>query len=387
MNITKKERNSNLELLRIIAMLFIVASHFAVHGFGSLGSFNEVNFIIANSNNYLIYFLVIFGKIGVNVFVIISAYFMINSKFTFKKLLRLGGEVYFYSIMFLIIFSTVLFPAIPIGLGDVLISILPISKSNYGFITYYIVLMLLSPFLNKFIKELSRGTFLKLLLLLIFIWSIYPTFFGTTFGYSQISWFIVLYLIGSFINLHLDMDKINYKKLLIVLIASFALTYLASAIFGNLWLLFDITNSFSVEITFTTIYTYFTTENKFLILAISVVLFLIFLKRKEFSNKYINYIAGSALGVYLIHDNVFVRPYLWKYLLNIPSYYSSPNLVLVTVISIIGVYLICSGIDIIRRLTIEKAWIWIIDNKLNNIPNWFYAKFNLFSDKFRYYLK
>ena len=289
--------------------------------------------------------------------------------------------------MFLIIFSTVLFPATPIGLGDVLISILPISKSNYGFMTYYIVLMLLSPFLNKFIKELSRDTFLKLLLLLIFIWSIYPTFFGTTFGYSQISWFIVLYLIGSFINLHLDINKINYKKLLTVLIASFAITYLASAIFGNLWLLFDITNSFSVEITFTTIYTYFTTENKFLILAISVVLFLIFLKRKEFSNKYINYIAGSALGVYLIHDNVFVRPYLWKYLLNIPSYYFSPNLVLVAVISIIGVYLICSGIDIIRRLTIEKAWIWIIDNKLNNIPNWFYAKFNLFSDKFRYYLK
>ena len=95
MNITKKERNSNLELLRIIAMLFIVASHFAFHGFGSLGSFNEVNFIIANSNNYLIYFLGMLGKIGVDVFVIISAYFMINSKFTFKKLLTLGGKFTF----------------------------------------------------------------------------------------------------------------------------------------------------------------------------------------------------------------------------------------------------------------------------------------------------
>ena len=96
------------------------------------------------------------------------------------------------------------------------------------------------------------------------------------------------------------------------------------------------------------------------------------------------YLIGSFIN---LHLDMLCTPYLWKYLLNIPSYYFSPNLVLVAVISIIGVYLICSGIDIARRLTIEKAWIGIIDNKLNNIPNWFYAKFNLFSDKFRYYLK
>ena len=92
---TKKQRNSNLELLRIIAMLFIVAHYFSIHGFGSSGSFDEMNFIIANSNNYLIYFLDMLGKIGVDVFVIISAYSMINSKFTFKKLLTLGGEFTF----------------------------------------------------------------------------------------------------------------------------------------------------------------------------------------------------------------------------------------------------------------------------------------------------
>ena len=31
------------------------------------------------------------------------------------------------------------------------------------------------------------------------------------------------------------------------------------------------------------------------------------------------------------------------------------------------VYIVCSGIDIIRRLTIEKLWIWIIDTKLDSI--------------------
>ena len=85
MNIIKNQRNSNLELLRIIAMVFIVSHHFAVHGFG------DCNFVISNPNNYLIYLLSIFGKIGVDIFVLISAYFMVNSRFTLRKLLVLGG--------------------------------------------------------------------------------------------------------------------------------------------------------------------------------------------------------------------------------------------------------------------------------------------------------
>ena len=87
MNKTKVQRNSNLEILRIIAMLFIIAHHFSVHGFG------DVNFAISNANNYVIYFFGILGKIGVDVFIIISAYFMIDSKFNLKKLFVLGGDL------------------------------------------------------------------------------------------------------------------------------------------------------------------------------------------------------------------------------------------------------------------------------------------------------
>ena len=107
MNITKGQRNSNLEILRIISMLFIISYHFSIHGFG------EVNFVISNMNNYVIYFFGILGKIGVDIFILISAYFMINSKFNLKKLFVLGGEVYFYSLAALIIFSLFLTPPPP----------------------------------------------------------------------------------------------------------------------------------------------------------------------------------------------------------------------------------------------------------------------------------
>ena len=85
MDASKNQRNSNLELLRILSMVFIVSCHFVGVGF------EDYNLVISNMNNYFIYFLDLFGKVGVDIFILISAYFMINSKFTLRKLLVLGG--------------------------------------------------------------------------------------------------------------------------------------------------------------------------------------------------------------------------------------------------------------------------------------------------------
>ena len=367
MKISKNQRNSNLELLRIIAMVFIVSHHFAVHGFG------DCNFVISNPNNYLIYFLGIFGKIGVDIFVLISAYFMVNSRFTLRKLLVLGGGVYFYSLAALLI--VLLFvPAIPITPGLLLSAILPISHDAYWFITCYVVLMLISPFLNKLVERLSKKDFLRLLALLIIMWSIYPTFTGNSFGYSELAWFVVLYFIGAFIRLHLDINKFSSKKLFVILIVSFILLYLASSIMGQLAIIFNVKNLANGSLGVINVVMFLAGDNKLFVLIISIMFFLIFLKRKEFSNKYINYVAGSTLGVYLIHDNDFIRQYLWDHLINVSSYYYSPNLWIVAIISIVSIYLVCTGIDIIRRETVEKLWICFVDNKLIDFLNRIYIK-------------
>lgn len=372
MELSKNQRISNLELLRIIAMIFIVAHHWAGHGF------EGVVFSAQNMNNLPIYLFLVLGKIGVDVFILISAYFMINSKFTFRKLLNLGGEVYFYSILFLVIFAVFLNPPFPIRLFDIGTSLLPISHSAYWFVTDYIVLMLLSPFLNKFIKGLSKKTFLRLLVLSIFLWSIYSTFTGKSFGYSELLWFVVLYFIGSFIRLHLDIGKISSKKLMAACLISFVLMYVGCYLLEYLNLTFNVTANRVYEFSF---------EYSIFILIISISLFLIFLKQKPFYNRYINYIAGSVLGVYLIHDNLFVRQYLWKYILHNHQFYSSPNLVLFAILSIALIYLTCTGIDIIRRLTVEKLWMRIVDGKLIGIPKWVESKLVLLEKRIQFYLK
>jgi len=94
----KAPRQSNLELLRIISMLLILMHHYSVHG-----GFNLSN-VPLTFNVFLVQLLSLGGKIGVNIFMLITGYFMVNSKFNFKKLLRLGLQVLFYSVGFMLIF-------------------------------------------------------------------------------------------------------------------------------------------------------------------------------------------------------------------------------------------------------------------------------------------
>ena len=119
--------------------------------------------------------------------------------------------------------------------------------------------MILSPFLNRLIKSLTKEKFVGLLILVLVIWSIIPTFIGIkSFDINDLVWFVVLYIIGTFIRLHIDIPKLNI-----------------------------------------------------LMLFSSILLLLIFLRRKSFSNRYINYISGSVFGICMIHDNILLRKYIW----------------------------------------------------------------------------
>ena len=87
----KNVRSSNFELLRIISMILIIAHHYAVHsGF----SFDAASMSL---HRFFVQFLSSGGKIGVNLFVLISGYFLLDSTFRIKKAIRLFAEVLFYS--------------------------------------------------------------------------------------------------------------------------------------------------------------------------------------------------------------------------------------------------------------------------------------------------
>lgn len=79
----KSKRSTNLELLRILAMLMIITHHYALHsGFQFQDGVVTVNKIIID-------ILSMFGKLGVCIYIIISGYFYDKTKFNFKKLFNI----------------------------------------------------------------------------------------------------------------------------------------------------------------------------------------------------------------------------------------------------------------------------------------------------------
>ena len=79
-----------------------------------------------------------------------------------------------------------------------------------------------------------------------------------------------------------------------------------------------------------------------------------FVNLKPRFSKIVNTIADCAFGVYLIHENNYVREWIWGTAFDNSQYADSKFLVLHLVISVILVYTGCTIIEYIRKFVIEK---------------------------------
>lgn len=130
------QRNSNLELMRIISMFFIVLGHVILFG-KLLETENKTILLIY----YFIEFILI---IHVNSYVLVTGYFQSKSKFKLKKIWSIISSSWFYRVIIMTIFLSL--GLISIGIGQIIKDIFPISIDNYWFIKVYIILYLFSPF-------------------------------------------------------------------------------------------------------------------------------------------------------------------------------------------------------------------------------------------------
>ena len=97
----KTPRESNLELLRIFAMMAIIAHHSVVNS----GVVKEFDFLNPTINTYFLMIWGMWGKTAINSFILISGYFLCKSTLTWQRYLKLLAEVYFYSFGIILIFA------------------------------------------------------------------------------------------------------------------------------------------------------------------------------------------------------------------------------------------------------------------------------------------
>ena len=211
----KRERNSAFEILRIIAIIFVIASHFTYSGGFNFAELESTPLILAN--RYWTDFLLALGKAGVNLFVLISAFFLIdNTRFRCKKILTILLEMLTFSIVLGVIFFFVNGKSFSTTwLTNMLF---PFGSSAAWFMTSYLLMYIFSPLFNLGIKAMNKKMHLIFIIVLLVIWSFMPTFLSLNYGVSSFGWFLTLYLIASYIRLYGISLKV--KPIFGILIAS-----------------------------------------------------------------------------------------------------------------------------------------------------------------------
>ena len=348
-------RNSSFELLRIISMVMIVFHHFAVN-FAVRGGWEWD--VPSLSISHLWYnFIIMGGKIGVDIFVLISGYFLVNrtgSLFDLKRVLKLWGQVFFYSFTIYVIFC---FMGISdLGVKTLIKVFFPITFSYWWFASTYLVLFLIHPFLNKLIHSLDKRTYQSLLVLLIVCWCIIPTFTTSEYQGNDLSWFITLYAISGYARIYGFHPEFRSKHYFILCGLFSVLTYLSSVVFtilGTKWSVFA-SNA-----------RYFFGQEKLSVLLCAFTLFMAFSKLKMRYHKGINIIASATFGVYLIHENEFVKDFLWVRVFQNAPYQDPFLLILYSIGVVIAVYTGCTLIDLLRQQIVEKAFMKIVNRYAN----------------------
>ena len=190
-------------MLRILAMLMVVVMHFLAQtealpaaGAGRFPGEREIFGVLLES----------FCIVAVNVYVLLSGYFLSEKAFSFRRLLKLLLQILFYTLLIpvvLALFGQLAWQEVlnPYHLWNCLF---PVESGHYWFVTAYVVMLLFSPALNAAVRSLSRRQLKAVILLLLVFFSFGKSLsilpFGTDrYGYD-FGWFCCLYLIAAYLR-------------------------------------------------------------------------------------------------------------------------------------------------------------------------------------------
>lgn len=175
-------------------MLLIVAHHSIWHSC-------VMNLMGENplcSKSIFFYIFGMCGKTGIDCFMLITGYFMCKSAITIKKYLKLLLEVIFYNVVIYTIF--VVAGKHQFSSVELFFAIVPIQEIGGSFISCFLLYYLFIPYLTILVSQLNKKQHRRLLVLCLFIYTVLITlpYFQVTM--NHITWYSVLFFIGSYIR-------------------------------------------------------------------------------------------------------------------------------------------------------------------------------------------
>mgnify|MGYP003314730107 CR=1 FL=1 len=335
----KKMRNSWLELYRVLAMLLIVGNHFATQGVlpqSTVDSMPLANYVVTQ----------LFGcggKLGVDMFVLLTGYFLADSQRSWSSILRLWGTTVFWGVALLVPFAFA-DRADGFGFGDALT---PLLNGHYWFVTTYCCLMLLVPYLVVLLRGIDRLRHGALIVILVTLFSVLQKK-AEMYGFSPLAWFVTVFFIGAYIRKWVDLARVRKWIPILVLAVS------AAIVVG--WIVYCDLKVLDGKLKYK--WTNIREMNSLPMLTISVATFVLFAKLKPFTNRFVNALASCTFGVYLIHEHPLVIPFLWRDALMPTAHVAGCGYMLYAVGVTCGLFSACAALEYVRVCCAKWLMFW-----------------------------
>jgi hypothetical protein len=327
-----RERDSNMELLRIVSMILVLIVH---ANFKSLDAPSQLDIEVQTSSSFVRFLCESIAIICVNVFICISGWYGIRPNAF--RLIEFIFQILFIRI--LLYFILYMFGLTERWNITDWIRLFTFHKGLW-FVNAYIILYIFAPVLNSFVNLTTRHQLKFFLLMFFSAQSIFGFINSDNWFYSGSSplSFFGLYLLARYVRLYPNKHTTHckYYDILIYLITVLLTTFIAffSVKFFNRGGL--------------CLYAYSSP-----IVILSSFYFFLFFTKITFKSTIINWIAISAFSIYIVHcDPLLFYPY---YLETIRSWFANDTLILFFIHIIV---LICSIFVLSIMLDKIRIFVW-----------------------------
>lgn len=340
----RSERKTGIELLRVIAMLMIVALHYV-----NLGGVSTKGL---GFNLYFARFIQAITYSCVDIFVLITGFFWNKNTRPITKAAKLWLQTLFYSVGCLLVVSLLNGFSTTSSIERIAYAFFPFTTHHYWFVAVYALLLFAAPVLNVIVEKFDfvAHTFLIGFIGLSFILpgTVLPArfTFDAADGYG-ILWFCCLYFIGAYLQKYDPLRKVPKAVCFIVAGVMSCLLFLSGVVIQLLH------NRGITPDWWGLCYGY---------LSFPVVVSAVFLFEglKDFDIKnsklanVVKWVSSRSLGVYLLHANGIVGSFLYQKIFKIENFYDSPYMIFHFLFFVVSVFAAGISVEEVRILLFGK---------------------------------
>ncbi len=329
-------RNYGVDLLKILTMILVICCHLLSHG-GCLSAAEPF------SLRYEVLNLLYSAAMPcVNIYMMITGFLYHNRRTRLETLIGLWTEAAFFAILAPAVLKAA---GAEIGTKEIVKGLFPVITVQSWFFTAYFALFFLIPALNRIVdqRRLACTTLAGALFCFSLLQSLAHDYdlFGLGGGYSLL-WMIMMYLCGAFIGRYGAPAWLTQRRAALLLTLSICMTLSANNILcflhdtpvGALW-----PRNFFYNHTSPTI----------LLSAFCMIcLFTRMEIRPEAIRRALPTLAACTFGVYLLHDNGFVRDMLIVGRFAVLTERSAFSMILLLLLSALLIFAACTAVDLLR---------------------------------------